>query len=234
MTAGHLDYIDQYGIIKYRDTNGWVKPVQRFFNSVGYKLVTDGIFGKMTFYVVKDFQRHCDLKSDGIIGDNTKAKMLKYDGYDHFCPEVFEPIFGNIESVDCCQLEKYCLNRGLSGLSWAFMNGQVEHGVNVLHNIAHAILESASGTSHIARRKNNLYGFKAYDSSPYASAGRFADYPDCINTWTKWFKEQYLLPTGRWHNGNSEQGVNVKYATSPIAGINKAFIVKDLRGKLYG
>ena len=151
---------------------------------------------------------------------------------DNFCPEVFEPVLGNIEDVDCCELEKYCLTQRLSGLSWAFMDAQNLYDVNALHNIAHAVLESASGTSFIARKKNNLYGFKAYDSSPYASAGKFKNYPDCINTWTKWMVENYLEDDGKYYNGNSEQGINVRYATSPIAGINKAFIVQNLRKKI--
>ena len=233
MTAGHLDgleYID--GLIKYGSKNPFVIDIQHFFNSLGYKLKANSVFDKMTLYVVKDFQRHCKLKPDGIIGEKTKQKMFYYDGEGIYCPEVFEPVYSNIEDISCCGLEKYCLTKRLKGLSWAFIETQKKYQVNVLHNIAHAILESASGTSFIAHRKNNLYGFRAYDSSPYASAGKFKDYPDCIDTWTGWWKDNYLLESGKYYNGNHEQGVNVRYATSPIAGINKAFIVQNLRKKL--
>lgn len=234
MTVGHLDGIEQVGNIKRGDKQGYVPDIQHFFNSLGYKLKVDGAFGKMTYYVVKDFQRHTGLKADGVIEDQTKQKMFYYDGDNVFCPEVFEPIYNHIEIVDCYELEKYCLSKGLAGLSWCFMDAQEKYHVNVLHNIAHAILESASGTSFIARLKNNLYGFRAYDSSPVASAGRFKDFPDCIDTWTKWWVTKYLLPTGKYYNGNNEQGVNVKYATSPIAAISKSFIVQDLRKKIEG
>ena len=209
MTVGYLDHIKEVGNIKRGAVAGWVPDIQHFFNYLGYK-----------------------LKPDGVIGNNTKDKMLYYDSGEidnTYCPEVFEPILGNIEDIDCYKLEKYCLTKRLSGLSWAFMDGQYDHDVNVLHNIAHAILESASGTSFIARLKNNLYGFRAYDSSPVASAGMFKDYPDCIDTWTKWWRRNYLLSGGKYFNENNEHGVNVRYATSPIAGINKAFIVRDLR-----
>lgn len=197
-----------------------------YFNSLGYKYSIQ--YHKI---IVQDFQRHAGIKADGIIGPITQGK-IDYYNKGNFCPEVFEPVLGNIENVDCYLLEKYCLTQRLSGLSWAFMDAQNLYRVNVLHNIAHAVLESASGTSFIARMKNNLYGFKAYDSSPYVSAGKFKDYPDCIDTWTKWLAENYLEEDGKYYNGNSEQGINVKYATSPIAGINKAFIVKNLREKI--
>lgn len=201
-----------------------------YFNSLGYKYIQ-----KYHKIIVQDFQRHVfpgqKNEWDGVIGPKTLARMELFDK-DNFCSEVFEPVLGNIENVDCCELERYCLTSGLSGLSWAFMEAQDAYNINVLHNIAHAVLESASGTSFIARMKNNLYGFKAYDSSPYASAGKFKNYPDCIDTWTGWMVENYLSKGGRYYNGNSEQGINVRYATSPIAGINKAFIVQNLREKI--
>jgi len=199
----------------------------KYFDSLGYK-VSDPAHYKL---IVTDFQRHVGIKADGVIGPITKGRMEIFDK-DNFCPEVFEPVLGNIENIDCYELEKYCLTQKLSGLSWAFIDAQNFYDVNVLHNIAHAVLESASGTSLIARMKNNLYGFKAYDSSPYASAGKFKDYPDCIDTWTKWWVNNYLIKEGKYYNGNNEKGVNVRYASSPIAGISKSFIVQQLRKKI--
>jgi len=199
----------------------------KYFDSLGYKTSNPAHYK----LIVQDFQRHVGIKPDGIIGPITEGRVELFDK-DNYCPEVFEPILGNIENVGCYELEKYCLTRKLSGLSWAFTDAQNFYDVNVLHNIAHSVLESASGTSFIARMKNNLYGFKAYDSSPYASAGKFKDFPDCIDTWTKWWVDKYLIEEGKYYNGNNEKGVNVRYATSPIAGINKAFIVQNLRKKL--
>lgn len=200
----------------------------QYFNSLGYKYISN--YHKI---IVQDFQRHTEIKSDGVIGPITKGRMEVFNK-DNYCPEVFEPVLGNVEDVDCYELEKYCLTLRLSGLSWAFIDAQNLYAVNVLHNIAHAVLESANGTSFIARMKANLYGFRAYDSSPYASAGKFKDFPDCIDTWTKWWVDNYLSEEGKYYNGNNEKGVNVRYASSPIAGINKAFIVQNLREKIRG
>lgn len=202
-----------------------------YFDSLGYK-ISDPKYFKI---IITDFQRHAFPNNkkewDGIIGPKTKSK-IDYYNKDNFCPEVYEPILDNLETIDCCELEKYILNKGLKGLSWAFVDAQNNYRVNILHNIAHAILESASGTSFIARKKNNLYGFRAYDSSPYVSAGKFDNFPNCIDIWTEWWLNKYLIKEGKYYNGNNEKGVNVKYATSPIAGINKAFIVQNLRNWL--
>jgi len=166
-----------------------------------------------------------------VVGPLTRAKIAQYNSK-NYCPEVFEPIFDNIEVVDCYDMEKYLLKYKLSGLSWAFQDASDEHRVNILHIIAHAILESNWGRSYIAVRKNNLFGYKAYDSSPYVSAGKFISYSACIIDWTGWWKEKYLVSTGKYYHGNCEAGVNIRYASSSVAGINKAFIVKDLRKKL--
>ncbi len=106
------------------------------------------------------------------------------------------------------------------------------YNFDVLHNLAHAILESASGTSAIANKKNNIYGWAAYDSSPMYSAYGFLTKADCIEAWSKWFNETYLMPTGNQFRGNNEYCVNIVYASSSIAGINKSFIVKNLTKRL--
>ena len=95
-----------------------------------------------------------------------------------------------------------------------------------------AILESSWGTSLIARRKKNLFGWGAFDSSPYESAKISDTYARCIYEWTAWWNNTYLKETGKYYNGNHEKGVNVKYATSPVAGVNKSFIVRSLRNGL--
>jgi hypothetical protein len=54
-----------------------------------------------------------------------------------------------------------------------FINAQQAWGLNAHYLTAHAALESAWGTSAIARDKNNILGFMAYDDSPYLSAATF-------------------------------------------------------------
>ncbi len=203
----------------------------KYFDNLGYKTSNPRHYK----LIVTDFQRHTFPNNrrewDGIIGPKTQSK-IDYYNRDNFCPEVYEPILDNRENIDCYDMEKYLLRYKLCGLSWAFLDTSCVYNSNILHIIAHAILESNWGRSKIAIRKRNLFGFRAYDSSPYVSAGKFKSYSACIMEWAGWWKEKYLEITGKYYNGNNEKGVNVKYASSPIAGINKAFIVQNLRKKL--
>ena len=201
-----------------------------YFASLGYKWSDS-----QSDYIIKDFQRHAGLKDDGLIGPLTKAKMNYYNHL-NFCPEVFEPIkpyiFINFyyNDVEIEALMQY----KLKGLGLIFNKYAKDNDFNVLHSVAHAILESASGTSKIALKKNNIFGFGAYDLSPMASAKKFSSFAECIEIWSKWFNENYLEAWGQFYHGNCEKGVNYKYASSGIAGINKSFIVRQLRKQLGG
>ncbi len=216
-----------------------VIDIQFYLDDLGYKIQPSGIYDTNTILCVKGFQDHINkdfdadpkLKVDGIVGDKTRAYIKKYNR-DNYCPEVYEEIYNNPEDPNCYKLEKYCLQKKLSGLSWAFVDASSAYKVNILHIIAHAILESDWGQSKIAVNKNNLFGFKAYDSSPYVSAGKFQSYSACIMEWTKWLLDNYLWEDGKYFNGNNEKGIAVRYCTSPVAGINKAFIVRNLRDNL--
>ena len=48
----------------------------------------------------------------------------------------------------------------------SFIASQDKYGVNAMLTFAAALNESASGTSWIAKNKNNLFGHGAYDSCP--------------------------------------------------------------------
>lgn len=195
-----------------------------YFNSIGYKYIS-----KYHKIIVQDFQRHVGLIADGIIGSKTYIAM-DMNTPDVFCPYVFKPIKPYIPYTD--KELAPLLSGKLRGLAKAFNDAAKANNFDVLHAIAHAALESGWGTSYIAEKTNNLFGWAAYDSSPLASAKRFATLEECITKWSEWFNKYYLEETGKYYNGNCEQGVNVKYATSPIAGVNKAFIVAKLEKDL--
>ena len=207
----------------------------KYFNSLGYKISNPAYYK----IIVTDFQRHVfpfdRTQWDGKIGPITQGEIDFYDK-DKFCPEVFEPI-KPYKSYTDEQIEGL-MKPKLIGCGKILNTYAKLNDFDVLHSIAHSILESSYkglwANSAIARRKNNIYGFGAYDSSPMASAKKFTDIPECIKIWSEWWNRNYLLSTGRWYHGNSEYGVNVCYASSPIAGINKSFIVQNLREKIRG
>lgn len=60
------------------------------------------------------------------------------------------------------------------GLGSAFVEAERQTGINALFLAAIAVHESNKGTSDIARLKNNLFGWGAYDSNPFESAYSFA------------------------------------------------------------
>ena len=58
----------------------------------------------------------------------------------------------------------------LRGLGSAFMQAERRYDVNARYLVAHAMHESDSGTSFIARSKHNLFGYNAYDRDPSGAA----------------------------------------------------------------
>ena len=106
----------------------------------------------------------------------------------------------------------------------AFYDAEQKYGINGIFLIAIAIHESGWGKSTIAVDKHNLFGFGAYDSSPYESAITFDSYAEGIDIVAAWLISNYLNPagtvlrtgdiaTGRYYNGANVTGVNVRYAS---------------------
>jgi beta-N-acetylglucosaminidase len=101
----------------------------------------------------------------------------------------------------------------LEGLGAAFVKAENEHGVNAWFLTAIATHESGNGTSRIAQDKNNLFGFQAYDATPYASARSFATAADGIDYVASYLSKAYLTPGGAYYNGTSVDAVGKRYAT---------------------
>lgn len=94
-----------------------------------------------------------------------------------------------------------------------FYKAEQEYQVNGIFLAAVGIHESAWGTSYLAREKNNLFGYKAYDRDPINSAQDFETYEDCINTVAEALANNYLTPTGSFYYGTTAEAINTKYAS---------------------
>ena len=99
-----------------------------------------------------------------------------------------------------------------------------QYNINGVFVAAIGIHESAWGTSKIARDKNNLFGYGAYDSNPYNGAYSFENYSESIDLIARVLTKYYLNPAGTpiynsetaagtYYNGATLTGVNTRYAT---------------------
>ena len=108
-----------------------------------------------------------------------------------------------------------------------FYKADKTYNVNGVFLASIGIHESAWGTSKIAADKKNLFGYGAYDASPYESAYAFDTYYAGIELLAKSLSKNYLnqsgtiLPTGEiangiYYNGNTAAAVNIRYASDPL------------------
>lgn len=99
-----------------------------------------------------------------------------------------------------------------------------QYNINGVFVAAVAIHESNWGTSNISKQKNNLFGYGAYDNSPYKSAYNFSNVSEGIDLIARVFVKYYLNPKGTkiysnekamgtYYNGPTLSGVNKRYAT---------------------
>lgn len=123
--------------------------------------------------------------------------------------------------------------RALAGIGQAVISTSEKTGVNATYIAAHAAWETGWGTSNIFRDKNNLFGWSAYDHSPYASATKFASPSDCIAKVIPVIEKNYLTPGGIYFVsqpclGNKIYGMNVHYASDKNWGAGIASIGRSL------
>ena len=97
--------------------------------------------------------------------------------------------------------EYLAANTPLPPLGPAFIKAESKYGVNARFLLAAAMHESGMGTSDIARIKHNLFGYNAYDRSPFKSASAYGTFAANIDATAKFIKTFYLSPTGRWWGG---------------------------------
>lgn len=87
------------------------------------------------------------------------------------------------------------------------------HQLNPLFIVALAIHESGWGRSAIAKDKRNLFGYQAFDSSPYSSAHAFPSLAEGTDFVIGKIKADYLLPGGKFFEGANLEGINKTYAS---------------------
>jgi hypothetical protein len=120
----------------------------------------------------------------------------------------------------------------LVGLGQTIVDVSQREGIHPLYIVAHAAWESTWGTSRLARDKNNLFGYRAYDSCPYECAQTFNTKAESIETVMPIIRADYLMEGSRYYNGPTLMGMNVRYATDQNWKNGIADIMNSLAAKI--
>jgi hypothetical protein len=113
------------------------------------------------------------------------------------------------------RIEKFLHGTALAGLGKSYVETEARYHVSANYLVADSILESAWGTSQIARDKHNILGFGADDSHPYEDAVSFPSFAACVDTVARYVADHYLDPRGSYFHGPTLRGMNVLWATDP-------------------
>lgn len=103
----------------------------------------------------------------------------------------------------------------LIGLGETFARAGREKGINAYYIAAHAAWDSAWGTSAVATRKNNLFGFGVSPQCPFDCAVPYTSQAESVEAVMTLVKNDYLTPGGRFYNGGTLRGMGPIYSSSP-------------------
>lgn len=207
-----------------------VKEVQTKLRGIGFDLKIDSWYGSITERAVKKFQELMNLPSNGIVGSNTNNMLRAVSiSPETFYPEVFQNIYESknysIEVIDY-YLDTFA-HPDLKGHGEFFVQAEQETGYPAEHQLANGTAESSYkgggiGSSPIAQKYNNLYGWGIPDSGPTAE-GRFGSFKECILYVPKRIKSLFLDPKNWRYNGDNIFGIEIYYSTACYNAVNKAY-----------
>ncbi len=104
---------------------------------------------------------------------------------------------------------------GVPNLGPAFMEVEREEGINARAFVAAAMHETGGGWSYLARVKNNLFGWMAYDRDPLRSAMSFPSWDASVRYVGRQVRTLYLDPDGRWASMPTLRAIGRTYASDP-------------------
>lgn len=116
-------------------------------------------------------------------------------------------------AITAYELDQFLAGTAMQGLGHAFVQAELKTGVNAIFLTSLAIHESAWGKSRIAQDKNNMFGYGAYDRSPYESAVSFSTKQEGIIFVGNKLRQNYLETSGRYYTSSTLAGVNHRYST---------------------
>lgn len=206
----------------------------------------DGKFGNVTAGAVAVFQHrkglHVDAALTGKVGPLTLAALEASPALPPLTVSPATEAF-SVDSdlktrpspLTAAKIDAYMekMAPGLKGIGEAVMAAAAKHGINATYIVAHAIHETGWGKSKIFREKNNLFGWSAFDATPFASAKGFPDHATCIDFVMGKVNALYLKPGGKHFRqraclGDDTRGMNVMYASDKQWGEKIARIARKI------
>lgn len=184
-----------------------------------YKIKSGSILGyvksECTTYINNNYQEESNAESQ------SKVQLLSKLSFDM---QLNKPSGLSLEQFKKVLSDSKDTNKIFINNAQYFYYIEKQYNINGIFVAAIGIHESAWGTSKIAKDKNNLFGYGAYDSNPYNGAYSFSDYSESIDLISRVLVKYYLNPKGTsiyggekaqgtYYNGATLTGVNKKYAT---------------------
>ena len=109
-------------------------------------------------------------------------------------------------------LAKAFQNTKMQGLEKYFIQAEKETGINALYLAGLAVHESGWNTSKFAEKRNNLFGWQAYDND-LDKTKYFESKGECILFVAERIKTLYLNENGMFHNGYTIESISSRYAS---------------------
>lgn len=109
-------------------------------------------------------------------------------------------------------LAKAFKNTKMQGLEKYFIQAERETGINALYLAGLAVHESGWNTSKFANKRNNLFGWQAYDND-LDKTKYFESKGECILFVAERIKTLYLNENGMFHSGYTIESISSRYAS---------------------
>lgn len=189
---------DWYKVL-YNNRNGWIKK-------------------ECTVYI-NPKSNYNQIMDNGT--SKTKQELLNKLSFNM---KLNEPSGFSLEQFKSVLSDNKDLNKVFETNAEYFYYIEKQYNINGIFVASVGIHESAWGTSKISLQKNNLFGYGAYDSSPYNGAYSFNSYSESIDLIARVFVKYYLNPyntsiyggekaLGTYYNGPNLTGINNRYAS---------------------
>lgn len=214
----------------------WVGYQQSYMSSNATYYSYDG------HYFYTSYVKMIDDYRNGNYNNSINPKSPYYNYYQYLSHRSSTKFNASMFNKRITDVKGAGTNSKLKDAGESFLTSQNTYGVNASLMWAVSINESGWGLSSYALNRNNLFGHKAYDSSP-DSAASYSSILEGINVHANQYISSGYLNPGDYryrgsHLGDKQSGINVKYASDPYWGEKAAsqlYYLNESNGKIdYG